>query len=207
MSTSHDASAEGEAPHDWIREMESRQHLATPQDNARGLFFNGVLQTVRQLGDEAALARCQAAVGERRFLDFFNYPVAVLMRLTATATVELSARYGGPEETLRVLGRKGAEDFMTSAVANALRLLSGGDIKQLLGSVNTIYRMAANYGERTVLWQGPRSGRLIIRRSFMPVPYHEGVLEECLVRTGGRSVKVRGQQTGPLDGAYDFTWE
>jgi uncharacterized protein (TIGR02265 family) len=41
----------------------------------------------------------------------------------------------------------------------------------------------------------------------MPLTYHEGVLQEVIERLGGRDVKVRGQQTAPLDATFDFSWE
>ena len=88
-----------------------------------------------------------------------------------------------------------------------MRLMVGNDIKLFLGGVQTVYRMATSYGERTVTWYGPRNGQLLIRRSFLPMEYHEGVLEELLARYGVKNVKVRGQRLSPLDGTYDFSWE
>lgn len=207
MSMSHEAARAGAAPPDWVEELELRTALATEQDTARGLFLTSVLSSVQALGDEGALERCRQVLGTQQVVAFFNYPVVLLMRLTAAATRELSGRYGGPEEALRMLGRKGAEDFVTSPVGHALRVVIGKDIKQFMSSVQTIYRMTTSYGERTVTWQGPRAGRLTIRRNFLPPPYTEGVLQVMLERLGARSVRVKGYLTAPLDSAYDFSWE
>lgn len=207
MSTSHEARREEGTPGGWQQELERHSELATPQDTARGLFFNSMLEAVRTLGDEAALARCQQVLGGQSFVGFFNYPVAQLVRLSGAAMRELSGRYGGPEQAARALGRKATADFLASPVGNAVRLMAGKDIKLFLGSVQTIYRMATSYGERTVTWYGPASGNLLIRRSFLPVEYHEGVLEERLSQYGLKNVKVRGQRMSPLDGTYDFSWE
>lgn len=207
MSPSPEARMEDGAPGGWEWELERRGELATPQDTARGLFFNSMLEAVRTLGDEAALARCQQVLGGQRFVGFFNYPVAQLVRLSGAATRELSGRYGGPEKAARALGRKAMVDFLASSVGNAVRVMARKDIRLFLGSVQTVYRMAASYGERTVTWNGPRSGQLLIRRSFLPVEYHEGVWEELLTQYGMKNVKVRGQRESPLDGTYDFSWE
>jgi uncharacterized protein (TIGR02265 family) len=207
MSMSREATLEGGAPPDWAWELEQRMVLATPQDTTRGLFLLSVLEAVQSLGDTAALERCREVLGGQQFVAFFNYPVTLLMRLTLVAVRELSVRYGSPEAALRMLGRKAAEDFVTSAVGNAVRVVAGKDIKQFLGSAQTIYRMAASYGQRTVEWLGPKAGRLSIRHTFLPPPYHEGVLREMLERLGGKSVKVEGRQTSPLDSLYDFSWE
>lgn len=207
MNTSREVPTEGGAPLDWARELEQRSLLATPQDSARGMFFNSMLESVRVLGDEAALARCQEVLGGQSFMAFFNYPMTQLLRLTGAAMRELSGRYGGPENAARALGRKAAAEFLTSTVGNAVRMMSGRDIKLFLGSVQTIYRMGTSHGERKVEWLGPRSGLLTVRRNFMPVPYHEGVLEELFSRYGLKNVKVSGRQTAPLDSTYDFSWE
>jgi uncharacterized protein (TIGR02265 family) len=207
MSTSREAMLEEAAPHDWVRELEQRTALATPEDTTRGLFLTSILDSVQALGDEVALERCREALGGQRPLTFFNYPVTLLLRLTMAAMRELSARYRSPEEALRMLGRKATEDFLTSPVGNAVRLMAGTDIKQFMSGVQTVYRMTASYGERSVVWLGPKVGRLSIRRSFLPPPYHEGVLQEMLERLGAKSVKVEGHRTAPLDGMYDFSWE
>lgn len=207
MSTSREAALAGIPLPDWGGELELRTALATEQDTARGLFLTSVLDSVQALGDEAALKRCREVLGTQQVVAFFNYPVILLMRLTAAAMRELSGRYGGPEEALRMLGRKAAQDFVTSPVGNAVRVVAGKDIKQFLSGVQTLYRMTASYGERTVTWQGPKAGRLTLRRTFLPPPYHEGVLLLMLERLGARNARVKGQQTAPLDSAYDFTWE
>lgn len=181
--------------------------LATPQDTARGLFFNSMLEAVRGLGDEAALARCQAELGGQGFMAFFNYPIPQLLRLTGSALEALSGRYGGPENAARMLGRRATEDFMSSAVGNAIRMVAGKDLKRFLSGVQAVYRMAASYGERKVEWYGPTQGQLHMRRNFLPVAYHEGVLEQLFTHYAVRNVKVRGQQTAPLDSVYDFSWE
>jgi len=207
MSTSDEARGVEGTPGAWERELERRGELATPQDTTRGLFFNSMLEAVRALGDEAALARCQRVLGGQGFVGFYNYPVAQLVLLSGAAIRELSGRYGGPEQAARALGRKATADFLASPVGNAVRLMAGKDIKLFLGGVQTVYRMATSYGERTVTWYGPRNGQLLIRRSFLPMEYHEGVLEELLARYGVKNVKVRGQRLSPLDGTYDFSWE
>jgi uncharacterized protein (TIGR02265 family) len=207
MSTSRAPSPQAGEPRDWTWELRQRGELATPQDTARGLFFNSMLEAVRALGDEAALARCQEVLGGQSHVAFFNYPVTQLVRLSGVAMEELSGRCGGPGNAARALGRKATADFLRSAVGNAVRMMAGKDIKLFMSGVQTVYRMAASYGERKVEWNGPTSGVLIMRRSFLPVEYHEGVLEELFTHYAVKNVKVRGRETAPLDSVYDFSWE
>lgn len=207
MTTSREATPGRGAPRDWIWELEQRTALATPQDTTRGLFFTSILDPVRALGDEAALARCLEVLDGQQLMAFFNYPVVLLMRLTAISVRELSVRYDGPEEALRMLGRKATGDFVTSAVGNAVRLMAGEDIKRFMSNVQTLYRVTASYGQRSVIWLGPKAGRLLVHRGFMPPPYHEGMLRETLERMGAKDVKVECRQTAPLDSTYDFSWE
>jgi uncharacterized protein (TIGR02265 family) len=201
MSMSHEARS------DWARELKKREELATPRETTRGLFFTSMLEAVRALGDEAALARCQKALEGQQLVPFFNYPLPLLLRLTAAVGEELSGRYGSPEEAMRVLGRKATRDFLSSALGNAVRLMAGRDIKQMLSSMQTFYRMTANYGERSVVWSGPSSGRVVMRNCYMPLTYHEGVLQESIEQFGTKAVRVRGQWVGPLDSTFDISWE
>ncbi|QRN95814.1 DUF2378 family protein [Archangium violaceum] len=207
MSTSREASTQGGVPSDWAWELKQRGELTTPRDTARGLFFTSMLESVRTLGNEAALARCQGVLEGQQLVPFFNYPIPLLLRLTATAAEELSGRYGGPEEAIRAMGRQATRDFLSSAMGNVVSLLAGRGIKQMLGSMQTVYRMTSSYGERRVEWLGPTRGRIVMRRCFMPLAYHEGVLLESMEYLGGRAVWVRGQRVAPLDSTFDFSWE
>ncbi|HZI03702.1 MAG TPA: DUF2378 family protein, partial [Archangium sp.] len=173
----------------------------------RGLFLNRTLEAVRALGDEAAVARCQAVLGQQRLMDFVNYPVTLLIRLTMAAVRELSARHGGAEQVLRMLGQKAAVGLMSSAVGSAMCAQSGPGTDHISASLQAIYKVTSNYGERSMEWMGPKHGRLTMRRSFLPMPYHEGAMVEVLERLGARNVRVRGGVLGPLDSEYEFSWE
>lgn len=192
---------------DWERALEQMMELATSQDTARGLFLNRTLEAVRSLGDETALARCQAVLGQQRLMDFVNYPVTLLIRLTMAAVRELSARHGSEEQVLRMLGQKAAVGLMSSAVGSAMSTQAGNGAEHIASSLQAIYKVTSNYGERSMEWLGPKHGRLIMRRSFLPMPYHEGAMVEVLERLGARNVRVQGGVLGPLDSEYDFSWE
>jgi len=192
---------------EWQVELEQRLTLATPNDVVRGLFFNSMLELVRRLGDEATMERCLEASGRQRFLDFFNYPVSSLLRLTYTAGHELGPRYGGFDGALRQLGQQAMRDFLGSLMGRTLRHLAGQDTRTLMSNIQNIYRMTLSYGTRQLVWDGPRRGRLILQRNFIPFPYHEGGLRTTLDQMKAQNVKVVGQQTGPLDSEYAFSWE
>jgi uncharacterized protein (TIGR02265 family) len=194
-------------PSDWERTLEQLMESATAQDSARGLFINRTLEVVQTLGDEMALARCRAVLGAQRHMDFVNYPVTQLIRLTMAAVRELGARQGGAEQVLRILGQKAAVGLMSSAVGAAMYTQAGNGTDHICASIQAIYKVASNYGERSVEWLGRSHGRLTMRRSFLPVPYHEGAMLEVLERLGARNARVQGRVLGPLDSEYEFSWE
>lgn len=191
---------------DWVRMLEQLLELASSQDTARGLFLSRTLEAVRELGDEAALARCQEVLGRQRLMDFVNYPVSVLVRLTLAAVRELSARHGGAEQVLRLLGQKAAVGLMSSSVGAAMHTRTGNGDEHISSSLQAIYKVSSNYGERSMVWLGPKHGRFTMRRSFLPMPYHEGAMVEVLARLGAREPRVQGRMLGPLDSEYDFSW-
>src|SRR5947208_5930604 len=67
---------------DVERQLRHRMAMASPTDTARGMFFNGALEVARALGGSETADRCQQLIGEKRFIDFFNYPVLDLLRMS-----------------------------------------------------------------------------------------------------------------------------
>jgi uncharacterized protein (TIGR02265 family) len=195
-----------EGTYDWNQDWQHRQNLASPGDTARGLFINGLLDAVRTLGGEELVKRCLDACGQDRFVATFSYPITLQMRIISVAMSTLEKRYGAPEGALRQLGRRSALDFMESTAGKMMMRLAGSDPKRLLASLPSAYRVSMSYGEHTLVWTGPRSGRLVMKREFMPHPVHAGVVATLLEAGGAREVRVWGRQTGPLDCECDFSW-
>ena len=207
MEASTSASVRWANPDSWQQELARRMCLATSRDTIRGLLFNGTLEVLKGLGGEALVKRGMEACGEARFLDFFSYPVGMHFRMIAAALPELTEEYGDPEEALRELGRQVPARFLVVGGNKAMMALSPGSPRQLMCSVPMAYRLVANFGEYSLSWTGPYSGRLVLKGDFMPHPFHEGVLETLLGLGGAREVAVRGRQTGGLDSECDFCWQ
>lgn len=189
------------------RDLEKRLSLATKEDTARGMFFNGVVGAVRTLGGEAAVERCLTASGEKRFVDFFNYPVAAFLRLAYVAAQVMGPQFGGFDGALRRMGTQATTDFLGSMAGKTLLLLAAESPKRLVGNLPAGYRAAVSYGERGVSWTGEKSGVFFMKRDFMPPAYHEGTLQAAIEAVGGKQVKVHGRQVGPLDTEYTLSWE
>lgn len=188
------------------QDLAARLALATHEDTVRGLFFNGVVGAVRALGGDAAVEHCLTAGGERKFVDFFSYPVASFLRLAYAAAQVMGPRYGGFEGALRRMGAQATTDFLSSAAGKTLLLLASDSPRRLLGNLHSGYRAAVSYGERNVSWTGDTSGVFTMKRDFMPPPYHEGTLQAVIEVVGGKQVRVEGRQTGLLDTEYSLSW-
>jgi uncharacterized protein (TIGR02265 family) len=201
------AAVRDEAPYDWQRDFQWRLSQARPEDTARGLFFNGTLEAIRSLGGEAVVAECLAVSGQERFVDFFSYPMRVHLLIVATALRELRLDPEGTGATLRQLGRRAGLDFLASAAGRVMMVLSKRDRRALLSSLPSAYGVSVSFGEQSVVWTGPRSGRFVLKRDFMPVFFHEGVLEAVLERSGARGVEVRGGWMDGLDSECEFSWQ
>ncbi|WP_199243066.1 DUF2378 family protein [Vitiosangium sp. GDMCC 1.1324] len=192
---------------DLREDLERRLALTTPADMVRGMFFLGMLEVVRTAAGEEGMRRCVEAGGEPRFVEFFNYSVSTFLKVNDTAARVLAPRYGGWEQAQRHLGRRATADMLKSAGGKALLLLSKGETRRLVGNLPSAYRTAVNYGERTVVWEGPSRGRVLMRRDFMPCAYHEGLLLAALEGMNARGVEVRGSRVDVLDGEYLVSWE
>ncbi|HEX8822542.1 MAG TPA: DUF2378 family protein [Archangium sp.] len=188
-------------------DLESRLAMASPSDAARGMFLRATVEAVRSLGDEELVRRCMAVGGEEKVVDFFVYPIATNLRMVFAAARMLEGRYGSLEAALRQLGRRAAESFLTSTAGLALQFLSRGDAKRLVGNLPSTYRASVTFGMRSVVWTGATSGRLTMRREFMPYPFHEGLLLGVLEKSQVKGVQVRGHQLSILESDYDISWE
>ncbi|WP_375767850.1 TIGR02265 family protein [Archangium gephyra] len=188
-------------------DLEQRLAMASPSDTARGMFLRATLDAVRILGDDDAVRRCQRASGEEKLVDFFAYPVSANLRMVFSAARMLEARYGGIDEALRQLGYKAAECFLASTAGLALQLLAGGDTSRLVGNMPSMYRASVSFGVRSVVWTGPTSCRLTMRREFMPCSFQEGMLLGVLKKANARGARVRGHQLSVLESDYDVAWE
>ncbi|WP_341870912.1 DUF2378 family protein [Corallococcus llansteffanensis] len=188
---------------DWV----VRRMAATEEDTARGMFFLGVLESVRVGMGEEAVAACRAATEGRRFVGFFNYPVSTFLQLVQVAARVLAPRWGGGDEALRQMGMQGTRGFLESAVGRTFLLLAMGDTHKLVSNLPSGYRLAVSYGDRSVEWKGPREAVFSMRRDFMPPPYHEGVLREVLTMVGARNPRIVGRKLSLLDTEYHITWD
>ncbi|QRN99060.1 DUF2378 family protein [Archangium violaceum] len=185
---------------------EQRMALTTPDDMARGLFLQSVLKAIRALGDETLVNRCTAVCGQKRFADFFNYPIRLHLQMIDTAMPALSARYGDVEQALWLLGHCVAMDFLESEAGRTMQVLVRGEPKRLVNNLPSTYQVSVD-GERSVKWLGPQCCRLIMTRDFMPPAFHEGQLVAMLERLKASKIKVTGRQTGVLDSEYDISWQ
>lgn len=193
---------------DVERQLRHRMAMASPTDTARGMFFNGALDVARALGGSEAADRCQQLSGEKRFIDFFNYPVVDLLRMSLELIRLARPGSGGGAGVLRRMGTQAARDFLASAPGKTMLLLSGNNPRRLLNQLPTSYRTAVSFGERRMIWSvGERTGLFVAQRDFMPPTYTKGLLQGMLEATGAKNVNVSGRPTGVLDSEYEVSWE
>lgn len=188
-------------------DLTTRVALATPRDNCKGMFFNGVLQAVETLVGASAKARCLSVTGEKSFIDFFNYPIALFLPMSYCATEALQQTSGGWANAFRRLGKQATSDFLATTVGKTLLMLTGSDPRRLLSAMPSVMKTSVSYGERSVVFRGANACTFVVKRDFMPHPYHEGVLTAAVESVAARQVKVEGIRTGVLDVDYQISWE
>jgi uncharacterized protein (TIGR02265 family) len=191
----------------WEQDMVWRMSQATPEDTVCGVFFNGTLKAVRELGDTSAVRCCLEEGGEEKFVDSFHYPIRSLLQMLYCAAGLLAPRYGGGEVALRELGRRANADYLASPLGRAVKVLAHGSPRRMMESVPDIYRQTMNFGELSVAWTGACSGLVVRRGDFLPAACHEGALEELLCATLVRRARVRREWVDGLDGGFSFCWE
>ncbi|WP_375770839.1 DUF2378 family protein [Archangium gephyra] len=190
-------------------EEELRMLLASLPERAavRGMLFNAVLEVARQRGGEAAVQRCLAALGEKKFLDFFSYPSGKYLELLYT-----TARLGGGdtedfETVLRHMGQQAAVNFLVSAAGRTLLVLVQGDPHRLLNSLPWAIQVGVSGVEVAVRLTGPWSGVLTVKRDFSPRPYVEGGFLATFETARVKGARVRSWRAGPGTNEYELSWD
>lgn len=191
----------------WAGDFSRRMALAEPNETIRGVYCNGLLRVVRELGGEAVERRCLEAAGEAKFLDFFSYPITTYLRMVATGMGLLAEKHEDVEAVLRQLGRQAVVDLGRSAAGRALGMMNTGETRSTLEGLRVVYRVSVSFGELELVHTGPTSARLTLKRVFMPRAFHEGMLLAALESRNVRGARVHGRQVGPLSNEYEITWE
>jgi uncharacterized protein (TIGR02265 family) len=187
--------------------LRHRLSLVTPADTTRGLFLNGVLQAVRQLGGEAAVRHCLAESGETRFLDFFSYPVGTMVRMAYAGARLLSDEARSFDEVMRQMGYVSARGFAASTMGAIILRMVHSNPRLLLDTLPTTHRMTTSAGECKVHWTGFHSAVVRITRDFLPHPYMEGSLQGSFESARVRGLTVRCRPTPSLDTEYELSWD
>ncbi|MDP1825874.1 MAG: TIGR02265 family protein [Archangium sp.] len=191
-----------------VDDLAQRVALATPADTCKGMFCNGLFHAAQRARGASGLELLKSAAEGRKFVDFFNYPIAEFLPL-AWVAAELVGGGKTPlalEEGIRSLGRQATDDFLGTAVGKTLLMLAGSDPRRMMNSLASGYKTAVSYGTRSVTWKTPTHCIFAMRRDFMPHPYHEGVLLQVLTAIGGKQVQAKGQRVGLLDTDYEISW-
>lgn len=202
----YDAAPPPEMPLSAQLDLKKRLALATPADTVRGLFFSGVLDTVRYLATEREAWHCRKMLGQAPYFDFLPYAIPDFLRLVFTAARCLSTRDEDFAGALRKLGKRGMKDFLGSSAGKTFLSFSFNEPRRVLSSLPVLFRTTTSYGERTVQWLGPRYCRVVMKRDFLPTAYHEGSFLALMEALRLEGAEVKSRVTGVIDSEYVLTW-
>lgn len=189
-------------------ELQYRLAHAAPGDVTRGIFINSLLDMVRESGDEQLLRLCLEVSGERRFLEFFNYPIGAFLRMAYPAARRLSDSFGGVDGAMREMGRRAARSFYLSSAGKVLLLLARNEPLRLLSNMPSTTQ--AVMGEISTISQLRRTGRasgvLSYTHDIIPRAYNEGALGAALEAVNAKEVRVQARALGPFNTDYELSW-
>jgi uncharacterized protein (TIGR02265 family) len=106
------------------------------------MFFLGMMESFRDLGDEGLVRRCLEASGHERFVDFFSYSVHIQSQLLLTALPSLARQHGSAETALWQVGRRSISDFLGSVAGKAMLMMAHGRPRPMIDHMPTAYRVA-----------------------------------------------------------------
>ena len=189
-----------------IADLPARLGVASEEDTCKGMFFNGVLSATKGLLGVEAQQKVQAMLPEKKYADFFNYPIASFLPAAFSAAKLLQTTHGTFDAAIRQLGEQAIDDFLATPVGRTLVTVSAGEAKRLMRAAPIAYKTAVSYGARETVISSDTSCIFKVRRDFMPHPYHEGVFLAVLRALGCKDVVVRGEKLGLMDADYFISW-
>ncbi len=190
-----------------IADLRDRLQAAKEEDTCKGMFFNGVLSATRVLLGTDAQLQVQATLVEKKYVDFFNYPIATFLPAAFMAAKLLQQGSPDFDAAIRRLGEQAIDDFLGTPVGRTLVTVSAGEAKRLMRAAPIAYKTAVSYGTRETEVLSDTSCIFKVRRDFMPHAYHEGVFLAVLRALGCKDVIVRGQKLGLMDADYFISWK
>ncbi|MBL8954932.1 MAG: DUF2378 family protein [Myxococcaceae bacterium] len=189
-----------------ISDLADRLRFANDDDTCKGMFFNGVLLASEKLLGPSSRERVAAMMPEKKYVDFFNYPIATFLPAAFQASKLLMPTHGTFDASIRKLGEQAIDDFLATAVGRTLVTVSAGEPKRLMRAAPVAYKTAVSYGSRETVVTGEKTCVFKMRRDFMPHAYHEGVFTAVLRALGCHDVQVHGRRLGLFDADYDVSW-
>jgi uncharacterized protein (TIGR02265 family) len=190
-----------------IADLRERLAAATDEDTCKGMFFNGVLSATKVLLGPDAQVQVQSTLVEKKYVDFFNYPIRTFLPAAFTAAKLLQKSSVDFDAAIRRLGEQAIDDFLATPVGRTLVTVSAGEAKRLMRAAPIAYKTAVSYGARETVVVNDTSCIFKVRRDFMPHAYHEGVFIAVLRALGCQDVTVRGQKLGLMDADYFISWK
>ena len=190
-----------------IADLGERLKVATEEDTCKGMFFNGVLSATHGLLGLEAQQQVKAMMVEKKYVDFFNYPIATFLPAAFGAAKLLQGTALDFDAAIRRLGEQAIDDFLGTPVGRTLVTVSAGEAKRLMRAAPIAYKTAVSYGARETVVLSDTACIFKVRRDFMPHPYHEGVFLAVLRALGCQDVSVRGQKLGLMDADYFISWK
>lgn len=189
-----------------IGDLAERLKMATEDDTCKGMFFNGILSAAQTLLGPDARAEVHARLAEKKYVDFFNYPIATFLPGAFIAAKLIQGTSGDFGAAMRRLGEQAIDDFLGTPVGRTLVTVSAGEATRLMRAAPIAYKTAVSYGARETVVVSATRCIFKVRRDFMPHPYHEGVFLAVLRALGCEDVTVRGEKLGLMDADYFVSW-
>jgi uncharacterized protein (TIGR02265 family) len=173
---------------DSLQQMNERARAARDDDVLLGMFFERVLDRVRETVNEASAQKLRAeTVGGKKFTAFFRYPVTDYLKLLGGAASEQSRALSIPwNQAVEEVARSQVSTLFESALGRTLLMMTGSDPQRLLTAAPGGYKSVVSFGERSYEKTGPRSGVLRYRRellgpSFSQALNHQAITSACKV--------------------------
>jgi len=170
-------SRSGFVPPNWSAPLDVEERLKKVPEKAtvKGMFFSSAIDLVKRMHRDGA-----AAVGEKRYFAFKDYPMADHVRLLETCG-RLVYPGESPRQGIRLIGSVAFEVFAQSMVGRAVFGIAGRSWDDALQLVTRAYGTTGPVGTASFDNSDPQRQVISFRQIWnFPDSYHVGVIEAAM---------------------------
>jgi uncharacterized protein (TIGR02265 family) len=188
--------------------IETRLGMLKGDETIRGTPAEAMSRLLREShGKDAAVAAAkQAGFQDAAFNMLQKYPLKEFLLFEQSAAAKMAVMSGSFDEAVFKIGAAAVHLFFDSVAGKTMKLLAGKEPHRLLSAVPNGYSVLVNFGERSYLKTGERSGTFTFRHELLGAVHTAGIFDAALRSVYHVDPKIALESSSIVDFRFKISW-